>query len=75
MSQHTAQPSSPAEEAPAFPTGTLVFGLILLAIGIALLAGLLLSFQISAPLLFIGLVAGAGLILVIAGIMAARRSR
>lgn len=74
MSQHTEQHSAGDTAAP-FPTGTLVFGLILLAIGIALLAGLLLNFQISAPLLFISLVGGAGVILIVAGVLAARRAR
>lgn len=75
MSQHTEQQHATGEPAEQFPTGTLVFGLILLAIGIALLAGLLLNFQISAPLLFIGLLGGAGVILIVAGILAARRSQ
>lgn len=74
MSQHTEQQPSAGEPAGQFPTGTLVFGLILLAIGIALLAGLLLNFQISAPLLFISLLGGAGVILIVAGILAARRT-
>ncbi|WP_411733722.1 hypothetical protein [Paeniglutamicibacter sp.] len=74
MSQHTEQQHGTGEPAGEFPTGTLVFGLILLAIGIALLAGLLLNFQISAPLLFISLLGGAGVILIVAGILAARRS-
>lgn len=74
MSQHTEQQHSAGEPAGQFPTGTLVFGLILLAIGIALLAGLLLNFHISAPLLFISLLGGAGVILIVAGILAARRT-
>lgn len=74
MSQHTEKQHGNTEPAAPFPTGTLIFGLILLSIGLALIAGLLLNFQISAPMLFISLVAGAGLILVIAGILAARRT-
>lgn len=75
MSQHVTPPHTHHEPTPGFPAGTLVFGLILLAIGIALLAGLLLDFSFSTPLLFIGLIGGAGAILIIAGIIAARRAR
>ncbi len=75
MSQHVTGPNTHNDPAPAFPAGTLVFGLILLVVGIALLAGLLLNFAFSAPLLFIGLIGGAGAILIIAGIIAARRAR
>ena len=74
MSQHTEQHHDSPTPAANFPTGTLVFGLILLAVGVALLAGLLLNFQISAPLLFITLVGGAGVVLIVAGILAARRT-
>ncbi|MDO5742985.1 MAG: hypothetical protein Q4P23_00840 [Micrococcaceae bacterium] len=75
MSQHAPGLNPHNDPAPAFPAGTLVFGLILLAVGIALLAGLLLNFTFSTPLLFIGLIGGAGAILIIAGIIAARRAR
>lgn len=75
MSQHATGANTHHDPAPAFPAGTLVFGLILLVIGIALLAALLLDFTFSAPLLFIGLIGGAGAILIIAGIIAARRAR
>ncbi|QXQ09303.1 hypothetical protein [Paeniglutamicibacter sp. Y32M11] len=74
MSQHTEEHHDSPIPSANFPTGTLVFGLILLAIGLALLASLLLAFQISAPLLFISLLGGAGVILIISGIAAARRS-
>lgn len=75
MSQHypheEIQPAHPAK----FPTGTLVFGLILLVVGVLLLAGLIFGLQLNGPLLFIGLIGGAGLILVVSGIAAARRTR
>lgn len=74
MSQHISQHESNAQAPSKFPTGTLVFGLILLIVGVLLLAGLLFGFQLNAPLLFISLLGGAGLILIISGITAARRN-
>lgn len=75
MSQQFPQHEAGVEAPPKFPTGTLVFGLILLVVGALLLAGLLFGIQLNGPLLFIGLLGGAGLILVISGIVAARRTR
>ena len=75
MSQQFPQHEAELEAPPKFPTGTLVFGLILLVVGALLLAGLLFGIQLNGPLLFIGLLGGAGLILVISGIAAARRTR
>lgn len=75
MSQHFPSHASNPAPTPGFPTGTLVFGLILLVVGTLLLAGLLLGFQLNAPLLFVGLLGGAGLVLVVSGIAAARRAR
>lgn len=75
MSQHISHHERHEQAPRKFPTGTLVFGLILLIVGVLLLAGLLLGFQLNAPLLFISLVGGAGLILIISGITAARRHR
>ncbi|MFJ6417555.1 hypothetical protein [Paeniglutamicibacter sp. NPDC091659] len=75
MSQHFPQHEAELEAQSKFPTGTLVFGLILLVVGALLLAGLLFGIQLNGPLLFIGLLGGAGLILVISGIVAARRTR
>lgn len=75
MSQHISHNGTTPEAATKFPTGTLVFGLILLVVGVLLLAGLIFGFQLNAPLLFISLVGGAGLILIISGITAARRNR
>lgn len=75
MSQHISHNETTPEAATKFPTGTLVFGLILLVVGVLLLAGLIFGFQLNAPLLFISLVGGAGLILIISGITAARRNR
>ncbi|MFF5791639.1 hypothetical protein ACFY5D_06285 [Paeniglutamicibacter sp. NPDC012692] len=75
MSQQFPQHEAGVEAQPKFPTGTLVFGLILLVVGALLLAGLLFGIQLNGPLLFIGLLGGAGLILVISGIVAARRTR
>lgn len=75
MSQHYPHQETQPELPAKFPTGTLVFGLILLVVGVLLLAGLLFGLQLNGPLLFIGLIGGAGLILVISGIAAARRTR
>lgn len=75
MSQHAPHDESVLDKPTKFPTGTLVFGLILLVVGVLLLAGLLFGFQLNAPLLFISLVGGAGLILIISGIAAAQRHR
>ena len=75
MSQHYPATETPAERPAKFPTGTLVFGLILLVIGVLLLAGMIFGLELNGPLLFIGLIGGAGLILVISGIAAARRTR
>lgn len=75
MSQQFPQHEAELEPSTKFPTGTLVFGLILLVVGALLLAGLLFGIQLNGPLLFIGLLGGAGLILVVSGILAARRTR
>ena len=57
-----------------FPTGTLVFGLVILAIGLAALGRLLFNFSFDAPLLFIALVAAGGLVMIISGVAAARKN-
>ena len=75
MSQQFPHPGAEPAAPTKFPTGTLVFGLILLVVGALLLAGLLFGIQLNGPLVFIGLLGGAGLILVVSGIAAARRTR
>ena len=56
-----------------FPTGTLVFGLILLVVAVISLSNSLFSWTLDTPLLFIAVVAVAGLIMVISGISSALR--
>jgi len=56
-----------------FPTGTLVFGLILLVVAVVSLSNSLFSWTLDTPLLFIAVVAVAGLIMVISGISSALR--
>lgn len=57
-----------------FPTGTLVFGLILVAVALAQLTRHVFSWNLDAPLFLITLVALAGIALVVSGISSARRA-
>lgn len=56
-----------------FPTGTLVFGLILLVVALVSLSNSLFNWTLDTPLLFIAVVAAAGLIMVVSGISSALR--
>lgn len=58
-----------------FPTGTLIFGLILIVVAFATLSRLLLHWSIDMPLLLIGIVALAGIAMIISGVAAAGRAR
>ncbi|WP_054821521.1 hypothetical protein [Arthrobacter sp. JCM 19049] len=57
-----------------FPTGTLVFGLILVLVALAQLSSHVLSWDFDAPLFFIALIALAGVALIVSGIGSARRA-
>lgn len=58
-----------------FPAGTLVFGLILVVVALTSLSRTIFNWQFDTPLLFIGLVALAGIVLIISGIASARKSK
>ncbi|MCW4464133.1 hypothetical protein OK351_01215 [Glutamicibacter sp. MNS18] len=57
-----------------FPTGTLVFGLILVVVALAQLTRHVFSWSFDAPLFFITLIALAGIALIISGVASARRA-
>ena len=57
-----------------FPTGTLVFGLILVLVALAQLTRHVFSWSFDAPLFFITLIALAGIALIISGVASARRA-
>ncbi|WP_431709881.1 hypothetical protein [Glutamicibacter uratoxydans] len=59
---------------PKFPTGTLVFGLILVLVALAQLTKHVFSWNFDAPLFFITLIALAGIALIFSGIASARRA-
>ncbi len=56
-----------------FPTGTLVFGLILMVIASVSLSKNLLNWSLDTPLLFIGVFALAGIVMIVSGITSALR--
>ncbi|GAA1413011.1 hypothetical protein AUR04nite_26630 [Glutamicibacter uratoxydans] len=56
-----------------FPTGTLVFGLILMVIAAVSLSKNLLNWSLDTPLLFIGVFALAGIVMIVSGITSALR--
>ncbi|WP_313813707.1 hypothetical protein [Glutamicibacter sp.] len=56
-----------------FPTGTLVFGLILMVVAVVSLSNSLFEWTLDTPLLFISVVALAGIIMIISGITSALR--
>lgn len=55
--------------------GTVVWGLVLAAIGLIILTASVFGFTINAGQVFTGLLAGAGLALIIGGIISAVRSK
>ena len=76
MSEHIPATDTAHDDAPErVPMGTLVFGLVLVVLGLLLLAGLLYGFSLDPALVAIGFAVGAGLILVVGGLVAGRRAR
>ncbi|MDR4532184.1 hypothetical protein [Glutamicibacter sp. PS] len=57
-----------------FPSGTLIFGLILIAVAVTTMGGEILSWHFDRSLFFIGLIALAGIGLIGSGIASARRN-
>lgn len=57
-----------------FPTGTLIFGLILVLVATAQLTRHIFSWSFDAPLFFITLIALAGIALILSGVASARRA-
>jgi len=57
-----------------FPTGTLVFGLILVLVAMAQLTKHIFSWNFDTPLFFITLIALAGIALIASGVASARRA-
>lgn len=57
-----------------FPVGTLVFGLVLVAVGLIMLAGILYGLTLDPAVIAVGIVVGAGLLLIVGGLVAGRRS-
>lgn len=64
--------STPAKK---FPTGTLVFGLILIVVALASLSRLVLHWSFDMPLLLIAIVAFAGVAMIFSGLASAGKSR
>ena len=60
---------------PRVPVGTLVFGSVAVVLGLLLLAGLLYGFVLDPAYVAVGLLVGAGALMIIGGIAAGRRSR
>ncbi|WP_159611809.1 hypothetical protein [Glutamicibacter sp. JC586] len=58
-----------------FPTGTLVFGLILIVVAVATLSRTILNWSLDMPLFFIIVVAFAGLAMIVSGIASAGKRR
>ena len=56
-----------------FPTATLVFGLILMVIATVSLSKNLLHWSLDTPMLFIGVFALAGIVMIVSGITSALR--
>lgn len=58
-----------------FPTGTLVFGLILMVVAIVTLSRTVFNWSLDMPLFFIIVVAFAGLAMIVSGIASAGKRR
>ncbi|MFJ2621520.1 hypothetical protein [Glutamicibacter sp. NPDC087344] len=56
-----------------FPTGTLVFGLILVVVAVVSLSYTLFDWKLDTPLFFIALIALAGIVMVVSGIASAMK--
>lgn len=65
-------PTAPTKK---FPTGTLVFGLILIGVALAALSRNLLHWSFDMPLLLISIVALAGIAMIFSGLASAKKSR
>lgn len=72
---------APAEDAPpvvqenqGMPLGTFVFGLVVMAIGLLVLVSVLYNVTLSGSTVAIIVFLGAGLVLIVGGLVAARRS-
>ncbi|MDN6332050.1 MAG: hypothetical protein L0J58_05825, partial [Micrococcaceae bacterium] len=63
-----------AEEPQGMPLGTFVFGLVVLAVGLLILVSVLYGITLSGSTVAIILFLGAGLVLVVGGLVAARRA-
>ncbi|GAA3673652.1 hypothetical protein GCM10023081_10000 [Arthrobacter ginkgonis] len=74
MSEHTT-PETHDAESPRVPVGTLVFGSVVVVLGLLLLGGLLYGFALNPAYVAVGLLVGAGALMIIGGIAAGRRSR
>ncbi|MEE1620590.1 hypothetical protein ACQ3I4_10375 [Zafaria sp. Z1313] len=72
-SPEDTQRQDPGQEEVRLPVGTLVFGLVVVAIGLLMLVSLLYSFTLDPAITIVSLVVGAGLLLVIGGIASGRR--
>lgn len=67
--------ASPVPDEPrGVPLGTLVFGLVVVALGLLILVSVFYDITLSGSAVAISLFLGAGLVLVIGGLVAARRS-
>ena len=67
--------STDSHLAKKFPTGTLVFGLILIVVAIATLSRTMLNWSLDMPLFFIIVVAFAGLAMIVSGLYSAGKRR
>ncbi|GGL94131.1 hypothetical protein [Glutamicibacter protophormiae] len=56
-----------------FPTGTLVFGLILVVVAVVSLSNTLFDWTLDTPLFFISLIALAGIVMIVSGIASAMK--
>jgi len=74
MSEHPL-PQTHDAESPRVPVGTLVFGSVAVVLGLLLLAGLLYGFVLDPAYVAVGLLVGAGALMIIGGVAAGRRSR
>lgn len=70
----TAGPLPEPAEPRGVPLGTLVFGLVVVTLGLLILVSVLYDITLSGSAVAIALFLGAGLVLVIGGLVAARRS-
>ncbi|NAZ16597.1 hypothetical protein GT020_11060 [Glutamicibacter soli] len=64
--------SKPTRET-KFPTGTLVFGLILVVVAVVSLSNTLFDWTLDTPLFFISLIALAGIVMIVSGIASAMK--